>query len=427
VLSIAGLIFLNGVFAFRPVFASLAPPAVFGKDFQQEYVLARAIVDRVNPYRSYSTLAARYVGTPVDSTNSLPTPHPPTAGLLALPFSFLSYQAAAAAWLVLELACLPVLVWLLGRSQGIRLSVWSSAFAAVALIGWYPIAADLYHGQLTVVQLLLLASACVAVGAGRQRAAGIFLALATLVKPFLWPLLLLVMLRREWRIALSAAATAGVLLGLTVAATGLDSLTLYVTEALPAVTAAYKGFVYNVSLFSLAWRALAGTGSPTVPGVVVPPLVEAPALARIASTLIPATVLILACAWARHLRSLSASLGFMVSISILVSPISWTHYFALLLIPIVQILSWLNRHHVPVREKNMLLIIVILLLPPQDYWTLLVISLGQVAGLGSNSLEAFAIIIPQLACAGVIGVLGLWSAVLADQEGHQASFAQDRT
>jgi hypothetical protein len=117
----------------------------------------------------------------------------------------------------------------------------------------------------------------------------------------------------------------------------------------------------------------------------------------------------------------------MVSISILVSPISWTHYFALLLIPIVQILSWLNRHHVPVREKNIALFVVILLFPAQDYWTLLVNSLGMVAGLDSNRLEALAIIIPQLACAGVIGILGLWSAVLADRERHQDPRSQDET
>jgi hypothetical protein len=41
----------------------LLPPDVYSKDFLQEYLIARAVRNGVNPYLNLSDLAARYMGS----------------------------------------------------------------------------------------------------------------------------------------------------------------------------------------------------------------------------------------------------------------------------------------------------------------------------------------------------------------------------
>src|SRR5438045_2840935 len=57
--------------------AALFPPIVFGKDFVQEYVLARAVREHADAYLPVRTLAGRYLPPIAQDGGSftLPTPH----------------------------------------------------------------------------------------------------------------------------------------------------------------------------------------------------------------------------------------------------------------------------------------------------------------------------------------------------------------
>src|ERR1700716_621502 len=88
---------------------------LYQKDFGQEYLLARAIRDGVDPYLPIQTLGARYVDVTGYFDRQHPPPRPPTVGLLALPLGLLSYSTAARVWFAFELVCLVAALAMLVR------------------------------------------------------------------------------------------------------------------------------------------------------------------------------------------------------------------------------------------------------------------------------------------------------------------------
>jgi hypothetical protein len=120
------------------------------RDFVQEYLLARAILDRVDPYQPIQTLAARYSESSGFFEKTDPTPHPPTVGLLALPLGLVSYPVAARAWFGFELVCLVGAVAILVRVTGLPMPLRTVPFLAVALIAWPPVTLEIRLGQLMV-------------------------------------------------------------------------------------------------------------------------------------------------------------------------------------------------------------------------------------------------------------------------------------
>ena len=97
---------------------SLRPQYVYGKDFIQEYLLARAIRAGMNPYLPQRELAEAFGLELTDPTFPHPTPHPPGLALLSWPLAWFDYSLAAAAWMALELCCLVLGVGLLIEGRG---------------------------------------------------------------------------------------------------------------------------------------------------------------------------------------------------------------------------------------------------------------------------------------------------------------------
>ena len=146
-LAIMGLAALYGALVLT---LSLIPSdsTVADKDFGQEYILARAILDRVDPYKPVQQLAARYVTVAGNFVKGHPTPHPPTVGLLALPLGLFSYPVAARVWFGFELMCLVAALVLLMRGANVPLRLSTVPLVALALVGWPPMTLELGLGQL---------------------------------------------------------------------------------------------------------------------------------------------------------------------------------------------------------------------------------------------------------------------------------------
>jgi len=87
---------------------SLQVPAVYNKDFIQEFLLARAFVDASHPdaYAPIRELAERYLGVVGYGIKEYPTPHPTPVGVLFVPLAAFDYTAAAAVWLGVQLVAL---------------------------------------------------------------------------------------------------------------------------------------------------------------------------------------------------------------------------------------------------------------------------------------------------------------------------------
>jgi hypothetical protein len=349
-----GLGIALGLVQLRILIGSLQPEWIYRRDFLQEYTLARAVVDRIDPYLPTQELAARYLGNLAHQALPHPTPHPPPVGLLLAPLALFDYSTAAIIWLVVELICLWLAVYLVGRALDRRLSALATSGIAALLLFWHPFWQELVWGQLQVPLLAFLAGAWLALHRGRSLLGGALTGLAILLKPIPWPVLFLFVLWKDGYAV--AGAVLVIIMGYVTAAlvVGLDTLVHYLVAVLPLVTRFYREYLGNISLSSIGWRLFAGS---VVEGIVAPPLIHSMALASIVAVLLPCLVLLTACIALWKRRSLEVSFGVMIGVGVLISPISWRHYLVLTLIPAAQVVHWLIRHHFPPKETNLALIV----------------------------------------------------------------------
>jgi len=176
---------LTGLSIVNYRFAVQAPG---GNDFLARWVGARYwIVEGVSPYDPEVSLAAQRLiyGRPADASQREDIAHfvyPLPAMLFFAPFALLPYTVARAAWMTLlevGLAALALIgirtaAWPIGQRLIIPLTLFS--------VLWYHGARSLIVGQFAVIEAVLLCGALLGISRGRDRLAGVLLALA-IAKP----------------------------------------------------------------------------------------------------------------------------------------------------------------------------------------------------------------------------------------------------
>ena len=374
-LAVVSVAFLLGFVALKFPVESLMVPQLYRKDFLQEYLLVRAIAEGTNPYLPIPVLAGRFLGPLPVPLFPHPTPHPPTVGLLAFPLAFLDYSAAATVWVILEMGCLVASAYLLGRIAGFRMGAQAALVTTVIALAWFPTTSEIVLGQLMLPILLLLAGAIDSLRSGRRLLGGTLVGVSILLKPVAWPVLLVFVVRRDWRALAAAVSTALVGYGAAVWALGASTVFDYLTRVLPMVTRLYRASDGNISVWTVGWRVFDGTRSEVLAGISAPPLVHSTQTAVVVSAALPAIILLGSLIAVRRQRSEARSLGLMICVSVLVSPISWGHYLILAAIPAAEVASWLIRHRLPSRETNAALIVAMLLLPGNE-WTRLALTIA---------------------------------------------------
>jgi hypothetical protein len=355
---------LAGLAALGLILTSTTTATVYSKDLLQDYVAARAIVDRADPYLTTAALSARY--TPAATGPSLyPTPHPPTALLLFVPFTGLDFVTTLRVWIGLEVICLALSLALLLRDSGARPGSIAVLVGTAALFLWYPVFEDVGVGQLMIPLLLCLTLSRAALVRKRSAVGGGLLGLALLIKPVPWPVLVVLAWRREWRALATAILT--VLAGYVAAtvAMGADRVVYYFTRVLPLVSGGFHALSRNLSLWTLGWRLFSGTRSLAFgwvyPGTVdAPPIVDWPTAAGVVSVLVPLAVLAAAALLARRQSHVSFSLGVMICASLVSSPTFWNCYLVLLGLPLSTIAGSLRHRPVP---RRLVVAIALCLLP----------------------------------------------------------------
>ncbi len=368
------------------ILASLQPPAVYSKDFVQEFLLARAFVDPTHPdpYAPIRELAERYLVVVGYAVKEYPTPHPPTIGVLFSPLTLVDYSTAAAIWLAVQLASLVAAISILARAHGKHLQLtWLVALALLA-IGWHPVHLDLGLGQLMIVVLALLAGARLALLRGRFWLAGALVGIAILVKVIAWPLVILLALRRTWQAVAACCATviAGCLLvGLT---SGFGTLIDYAGRVAPLLTSYFRSDPANQSLWTLGPRLARVFGFDDFTGPIL----------IVASALAPAVVLVGVLAWSHHRLNFDAAFGVVLCVSLVLSPIAWEMYLVVALIPAVQIGGLLTLRHSSPPIVLVSLGSVLLLLVEWDQWVALQQMIDWAPGSALLSLgPAFAVLL----------------------------------
>ncbi len=373
------LLFLtSGIFALKMLVDWLSMPEFKYRDFTTIYLLVSAI-----RYRIDVTLPLTTIGEYLDIDPTLvgfyhPTPHPPTMGLLLLPFGYIDYTLGSLIWLALGFSSLVVAVGLLAQLVGFRLHPLLVIFMALVLINWEPVFSELRWGQLGISLLLLHIGMLFLLQRGYPRAAGVLFGLALLLKPLTVPVAAFLLLRRQWR---TLGATVGTVAGGYAAAlltVGPAALIKYFTQSLPTVSKFYSTFWPNTSLATLGSRLFESMWQPAVLPrpedkiMASDPLIASPLAAQAIMILLP-LLIIGAGLRAVHKLPLDPAIAILLCISIVASPISWPHYEVLALPLIAQTLAWLKAHRWPRRPT----IATVCILLPLLAWTILWLYLGM--------------------------------------------------
>ncbi len=194
-------------------------------------------------------------------------------------------------------------------------------------------------GNTTHFLLIVLLIAFERLARGRDRLAGVLLAAASLIKPPLAIFLIYLLVRRRFRAALSMAGAAAAVVALSVALYGVALHLFWLREFVvghgAAPVAAYNVQSVNGFLAHLMTRGYLRDWYP----------IQLGAGFRAASLLLTLAIVAAAgavCGRAGPPASPQAwrvELWIVLTLSLLVAPISWTHYYALLLVPIAALLA----------------------------------------------------------------------------------------
>lgn len=306
---------------------SLFPPDVFRKDFLQEYLLAKAAVNGINPYLPLPELAQYFFGTIPESIWPHPTPHPPPVAILCAPLAILHYQHAASVWLLFEILCIMISVYLILQWWMDRHSslLWTG-IVTIILFAWAPVYQGIILGQLMSLLTLLMILTWRCLRSDFQFLGGLFLGTSLALKFIGWPVVLFLILGKKW-VAASAAVT--VLIAWNAVAAmmiGLDSTFLYYREVGSIVEEIYRTNPSNFSIWSIGWRLGYKAGT------------------LFTMSLFPFFLLIimvsLGIIMAKKTSNMDYSLSILTCLSILANPIAWNFYLVLLLLPIAIV--WKN-------------------------------------------------------------------------------------
>jgi hypothetical protein len=254
----------------------------------------------------------------------------PPAAVYLVPFSFGTVQQARLIWRCVLVATLLVAYVALMHTLGIGPFgwVWVTGLAAWSAFG--PLQIAVGEGQWDPVLLLVVSLATVTVVRQRDALTAIAIAFGASIKPY--PLILAgyFVARRRWAAASVTAVAFGGLTLLGVLVVGLDEAAAFVARVLPA-SGATTAYADNQSLGGIVARAWTTDLKPL-------PLASAwpvDLMIRVGAVVLCAlTVWLVARRSGVDPMQRALQLGLFIPLSILVIPAAWTHYQAILLVPL---------------------------------------------------------------------------------------------
>jgi alpha-1,2-mannosyltransferase len=273
----------------------------FAFDFRTFWEAARAVTSGHSPYPSPDTIAHAHSATG-DYEYFV---YPPPFVIALLPFAALPFAVASGLYTAALLVCVAAVLGLL------EVRDWRCYGVAFATI---PVLSALRLG--TVTPLLMLLAAAAWRYRNHWAKCGAAVACATLLKLFLWPLVLWLLLTRRWKAAAAAAGGAAVTTALAWAALGFKGLGDY-PALLRNLSRVEAGRSYSLVAVAdrlhlpdpqLTWLLLAVPIALALAGTCLTSMQSADSDRRVFAT--------------------------MIGIALLLTPILWLNYFALLIVPV---------------------------------------------------------------------------------------------
>jgi hypothetical protein len=290
-------------------------------DFSQYYVYALAMRSGQNPYTVDLTSLAASQGLNIVWKHATYTP---TFILCFEPLTLISPRAAYWTWTVISLACLGAALFLLLNQE---CDLPSALLLAAAAVLYEPLASHFHFAQVQLTILLLLTLVMRSLRRGHEAAAGLALAVASLLR--LFPVIFVgyLLMRRKWQalfymglaLAVGAAITWG-FLG-TTRAQGFFQMVDPLSRQLKVPA--------NMSVAALVSRLFWRLAGPSHPSIEL-----GRRMAVGLAEMVIMTLTILASAkrgWTADEDD--AVFGLWVVTMVLLTPTTWGHYLVLLFLP----------------------------------------------------------------------------------------------
>jgi len=380
---LVGLVVLMGLARLRIILLLLGSPTSYQeRDVLQEYLMAKALISGVNPYLPLDKLAQMFIGK--FSFLPHPAPYPPFIAILSTPLLLFSLNNVIVVWFIIEVVCLIAISGMLtilwrGRVDWVR-----AIFILFLLLTWYAVMVDLLYGQLTILLTTLLLAALLALRKDNKILAGVLIGISVAIKMFTWPLIIYFALKKDWRTLLSSCLTAFGLNLIALLVMGISPIMDYYLRVTMQVAAIYHSFLKNYSLWSIGYRLFAGTEPVGGDYISAPPLVNLPKLAPIVSAGLAAAFLVAGLIWAMRSKDRDIAFSIIVCVIVAISPISWDHYYVMIIISLAILWLNLSNHSFPTWPTIIFIIIALMLFLFNDHIAEVIFILNG----GSDLLQA---------------------------------------
>jgi len=343
---LVALIVIMGITRLRLILILLSYRDTYmDRDTLTYFLMGKAILAGINPYLPLNELALKFVGSGAFLTH--PAPTTTTMALLFIPLTLFDYSNSVVIWLIIELLLLAAIAYLLPFLWNGKKKIFVSILLFFLLLAWYPVMVDLLLGQLSILLTFLLLVGLLALRKGHRVLGGVVLGVSVAIKMITWPLIVYFAFKKDWRTVISSILT---ILGfniVTLFIIGIKPLLEYYLQISTQVSAIYQGFLKNYSLWSIGYRFFEGTGPMGDGYVSAPPLISLPQIAPYVSAGLAVAFLVIGLIWALRCKDLEIAYSIMICVLIAISPITWDHYYVMLIISLVVLLHNLYKHSFP--------------------------------------------------------------------------------
>jgi len=280
--------------------------------------------------------------------------HPPFNAVLFFPLSFLSYNNA-----FLTLGAISIFLLLLINKfivKGLELSdEWFLNFVCFTLY-WYPVLNCIGAGQSSMIITFCVIAGWFSLRHSREYLSGLFFAIATLMKLFPGLILLYLLIMKKWHALFSTVFFIVFGLLATAVIAGVDDMQTYAIITVARDIEDFRGFVVNHSIGGIVTKLF---GKPMG---WFEPLVELPNINSLLIMLLSIGILSYTILKMREMatkKELSDyAFGLTMVTMLLLSPITWSHIFPVLILP----LGLLLREHIDKPNSKRLRLFLFILL-----------------------------------------------------------------
>jgi hypothetical protein len=306
------------------------PPEGVFLDFIQEWLSARNYWDGHAIYEEQSVSFARsFPGQPHEMFRY--NAHPPVSVLFALPFARLNYRDSTCAWNAVGVALFLSAIGLIAREFRSSVRWWHVVPIAALLLWSFHVRDTINMGQLNFFLAFFLSFAWVCDRRGYTIGAGILVGLAAAMKLYPGFVIVYFLAAGRWRAAAAFTFTVLAMNGVALGVLGVDTYADYLTKVLPSLHQ-FESNWCNLSLYGIIAREVnpltIADGSDFVRQPVLAKVLYASACIAVAGCV--------ALAGRRAKREADVDVGWAAAIAslLLVSPVTWGHYYVILLVPL---------------------------------------------------------------------------------------------